>query len=439
MHPLALLTSYSALIMTPLLLAWMQDLPARSPWDDLASGLGMAAFVVLLVEFALSGRIRAISGRIGLDVTMRFHQLIARTALVCLALHPFMYSTPFDAVKPWDATRQLSLQSDIEGLGSGVVAWIVLPGLIVLAVLRDRQPFSYETWRLLHLVGATVAAVAVMHHALAVGRYSASFWLFWFWWILVSVAVGALVFGRLVAPLLKARHPYEVVSVRTIALDTLELVIRPVWGSALEFRAGQFVWLNLAHSAFSLHENPFSISSAPAQRPDVHLIIKEVGDFTRRLRAVVPGTPALLDGPHGNLVLDGRETGGVALIAGGVGIAPLLAIARQMVADDDPRSLVLLYGNRCLEQVVYADELQALAARPNTRVIPFLSEPTAGWSGMVGQLDSSAISEQFDFEGNADWLYLVCGPPAMIEGVEAALIGMKVPADRIVSERFYYE
>jgi NAD(P)H-flavin reductase len=188
-----------------------------------------------------------------------------------------------------------------------------------------------------------------------------------------------------------------------------------------------------------LYENPFSISSAPAARPEIQFVIKEVGDMTRRLGEVTPGTAAYLDGPHGNLILEGRTGKGVALIAGGVGIAPLLSIARQLDVEGDPRPMILLYGNRVADQVVYEDEFTRLALRQATQVIHVLSEPPSGWEGMTGQIGRDTIEKVFAFAGATVWLYLVCGPPAMLDAVEDALIALGVPARQIVSERFYYD
>src|SRR5690606_4265328 len=152
---------------------------------------------------------------------------------------------------------------------------------------------------------------------------------------------------------------------------------------------------NVGHGPFSLNENPFSISSAPAQRPDIGFVIKEAGDFTERIGEIQPGTVAYLDGPEGNLTLRGRTGKGVALIAGGVGTAPLIGIARQLRAETDPRPMILLYGNRIAEQIVYADELDEFARRPNTRVVHVISEPGFGWAGPTGQLDRATIEKTF--------------------------------------------
>jgi predicted ferric reductase len=440
MHVLILLPVYLAITAAPLLLAYLQDKPPRPVWDEIASGLAMAAFAILLVEFVLSGRFRTISGRIGMDVTMRFHQLLARTAFAFALIHPFLYSTPsFSTPLPWDRTGELTLGLDIASVATGVIAWVALPGFVFMSIARDRLPYSYETWRAMHGLGAAVIAIAVSHHTFEAGRYSGDPLLAGFWSLLLLAAFGSLIYTYIIAPLGESGRPYEVKSVRKIALKTWELAVRPKRGDALDFEAGQFAWLNLGHTPFSLHENPFSISSAPAERPDIRFVIKEIGDLTREIGSVKPGTVAYLDGAHGNLTLKGRQGKGIALIAGGVGIAPLIGIARQLRADADPRPVILLYGNRVADQIVYRDELNKAARRGEMKVVHIVSEPKRGWKGLTGLVDGETIEQIFSFDGAPEWLYLVCGPPGMLEVVEDALIALGVPANQIVLERFYYD
>lgn len=440
MHASILLPLYLAIAIAPLVLSWLQWLPPRPFWDEVASGLAMTAFAVLLVEFILSGRFRTISARIGMDVTMRVHQLVARAVLVFALVHPFLYSTPFlSPPLPWDTTGHLTLGLDARSLATGVVAWVALPGFVLLSIFRDQLPYRYETWRAMHAIGAVMIAAMVTHHTLAAGRYSADPILAGFWLALLAGALVSLVWTYVVAPLGEAGRPYEVTSVRKIAQKTWELGVRPRSGNALSFDAGQFAWLNIGHNPFSLDENPFSISSAPAERPNVRFVIKEIGDMTRRIGDVRPGTIVYLDGGHGNLTLKGRQGTGIALIAGGVGIAPLLSIARQLQTENDPRPMILLYGNRVEEQIIDDDELRQLARPGKTRVLHVISEPKSDWKGLTGQIDSATIDRVFSFDAASEWLYLVCGPPPMLDAVEDALLALGVPADRIVMEQFYYD
>ena len=440
MHPLVLLLIYLAIALAPLTLSWLQGLPPRPFLDEMASGMAMTAFAVLLVEFVLTGRFRAVSARIGMDVTMRFHQLVAGVVLVFTLVHPFLYRTPdLNHYLPWDTTRQFTLGLDIDSILTGVAAWIAIPAFILISIYRDQLPYRYETWRAIHATGAVVIAGLVTHHALSSGRYSADPLLAGFWLVLLGAALASLVWTYLIAPLTEAGRAYEVTAVRKLALKTWELVLRPRHGDALPFEAGQFAWLNIGHSPFSIHENPFSFSSAPSERPNIRFVIKEVGDLTRRIGEVQPGTVAYLDGAHGTLTLNGRHGTGIALIAGGVGIAPLLSIARQLQAENDSRPMVLLYGNRVEEQIVYEEELEQLACRAETQVIHVLSEPKPDWNGPTGWIDSTLIETVFSFNEVQEWIYLVCGPPAMLDAVEDALLAIGIPANQIVVEQFYYD
>ena len=59
------------------------------------------AYAILLAEFLLSGRFRSVSRKIGIDVTMRFHQLLARSAVVLALLHPLAYTNPAMGIDPF--------------------------------------------------------------------------------------------------------------------------------------------------------------------------------------------------------------------------------------------------------------------------------------------------------------------------------------------------
>ncbi|TQV80566.1 ferredoxin reductase family protein [Denitrobaculum tricleocarpae] len=436
-----LLLIYLALVLTPLVLTWLSGMPPRPLIDELSTGLALVAFAALLVEFLLSGRFRTISDRVGMDTTMRFHQLLARLIVALLLLHPFLYTTPVpDYPPPWDVTAQSYLKLTVWTMASGVLAWILLIVLVATAIARDGLPYSYESWRLGHGIGSALIAGLSAHHVLEAGRYSAEQPLYTFWLVLLGCALASLLYVYLISPLLQIRHPYEVLSVRRIAERTWELAIARKDRKPLPFEAGQFVWLNIGPTPFSLHENPFSISSAPAAGERVEFVIKEAGDFTRSLAAIQPGARAWIDGPHGSLTTPGPEAPGVGLIAGGVGIAPLVGILRQMRATGDLRPVALLYGNRVEDQIVYRDELEKLAAEDMVTVHHVLSEPSAEWRGGVGLVDAESIAATFDgFSDARDWTYLLCGPPAMIDSAEAALRARGVQSNSIRSERFVYD
>lgn len=438
-HPAVLIVAYLLIALVPLGIAYTQGVPARPVLDEVSSALAIVAYAILLVEFVLSGRFRMISGRMGIDVTMRFHQLMARPILLFLLIHPFIYSIPYGHSLPWDETGQLTLGLGPASLATGLIAWILLVALIVTGIARDKLPYRYETWRILHGAGAAIIAIAGAHHAIAAGRYSGQAALELFWLVLVGIALSTLVFVYVVRPLLQLRRPYRVVSVEKSATKTWTVQIEPRRANAIEFEAGQFVWLKLGRSPFAITEHPFSISSCPAARPRLSFDIKEAGDFTNTIGSLQPGTVAYVDGPHGNLTLSGRNADGLTLIAGGVGMAPIMSILRQLRADGDTRPIRLVYGNRIAEQILYRSELEEMKQDLKLEVHLVLSEPSPSWEGLTGVLDNEVLAALLGDKAGAGELYVVCGPTPMIESIEETLRGRGVRMHQIISEKFSYD
>lgn len=432
MKPLFLLLLYSVVVTLPLGLSWVFGGPPRGFWAELGSGLGMLAFAMILAEFVLSGRFRRVSSGIGMDVTMRFHQVMARAALLFALVHPFLYGgTPAGGARPWDPSRVLTVSTDFTAMAGGVLAFVLLPALVALAAYRTQLDYKYETWRLMHGIGAVLIAGALLHHALSAGRYSAEPELVWMWAGMTGLAVGSLLWVYVIEPA-RAR-PWQVKEVRRLTPRQWGVTVAPKGHGGLSYKAGQFAWLSIGHSAYSLHENPFSISSAPDGGSDVSFVIKELGDFTRALDQIKAGTRAYLDAPYGSLIVEGRDEPGIALIAGGVGIAPMLSILRHLRLTDDPRAVRILYGNRAEEQIVFREELGV------EDTIFVLSEPPEGWTGETGMIDSASLDRAFTPEEVRSWLFVLCGPPAMMDAVEDHLIARGAPSDRILSERFDYD
>lgn len=433
--PLLLIAAYLAVVTLPVIVSWAMGGPPRPVHQELASGLGMLAFSIILVEFVLSGRFKRISNGIGMDVTMRFHQVMARSALVFALVHPFLYGggTPAGGPRPWDPTRQLTVTTDIVALSSGIAAFVLLPSLVLFSVYRTHLDYKYETWRLMHGLGAVLIAGLLLHHTIDAGRYGSQPAMMWVWLVLTGLAVCSLIYVYAIVPFLEKSRAWQVARVLQLTPKQWEVTLSPTRGAGLQFNAGQFAWLNIGHGPYSLHENPFSISSAPADGPSVSFMIKELGDFTRTIGQIAPGTVAYVDGAYGSLSVEGRTEPGVALIAGGIGIAPLLSILRQMRLTDDPRAVRIVYGNKTADQIACRQELDA----EDTHYV--LSEPPDGWTGATGLVGPELLDAVFTEEELRTWVFVICGPARMMEVVEDHLIDRGTPSHRILTERFDYD
>ena len=434
MKPLLLIIAYLFAVTLPLILSWLTGAPPRPFHQELASGLGILAFSMVLMEFVLSGRFKGISKGVGMDVTMRFHQVMVRTALGFALLHPLLYQgTPSGGQRPWDPTRQLTITTDFSALSTGIAAYLLLPSLVLLAIGRTQLDYKYETWRLMHGIGALLIALLLLHHTVYAGRYGSQPVMTWMWLTMTGVAVGSLLHVYLLAPVLDKAHAWRVTSVTRLTPKQWEVTVKPDGHRGLDYNAGQFIWLNVGHSSFSMKENPFSICSAPGGGPEISFMLKELGDFTRTIGQIESGAVAYLDGPYGNLSVDDRTEPGVALIAGGVGLAPLLGILREMRLANDPRKVRLIYGNRVDDQIAYRDELGT------QDVVYVLSEPPENWHGETGFIDAALIDRVFSLKEFSEWVFVLCGPAIMMDTVEDHLIERGTPSHCILSERFDYD
>jgi hypothetical protein len=246
LSPAALIVLYIVVIgLAPLLLAQIQGLPTRNFWREFSSGLVMVGFAMMLVEFVLSGRFRPVSGKAGIDLTMRFHQLAALSILVFVLVHPFLYAVPRLSPNPGDALTSLQRMFSSPGLRSGVIAWWLLILFVAAAIWRDRLPVRYEIWRASHGIGAALIAALSAHHTLRVGTYSGDPLLAGFWIVLTGVALASLVYVYAVKPLMQRGAPYRVVANDKVADRMWRVVVEPKRGDGIRFflrsvRLGEF-------------------------------------------------------------------------------------------------------------------------------------------------------------------------------------------------------
>jgi predicted ferric reductase len=440
-----LIAAYAVLVALPVALGWALVGPAR-PWmDEASSTLALAGFAALLLEFLLSGRFRAISGGIGIDRTMRWHQAFARILTVALLVHPALYSYnayQFDGpglwqvLPPGDPARAAVLGLDAGAMLTGWLAWMLLLALTGMAIFRQALPYGYEAWRLMHGLTAAAVALAGLHHALEAGRYSEQPALAAFWAALVGLALFTLLTVYLLRPLRLSRRPWRIAAVAPAAERTWQVVLEPEGHAGLAYRAGQFAWVRLDRGPFSMREHPFSIASAPAGGRALSFLIKEAGDFTNTIGTLPVGARAFVDGPHGHLTIEGRREPGFCLIGGGVGVAPLLSVLRGARREGDLRPALLLYGNRHQGQILARDEL---AAMPGLETVHVLQDPPPGWQGGTGMVSAALVRDRCAGAAAAGWLFLLCGPPAMMREVRQGLRALGVPARRILEERFTYD
>ena len=438
---------YLSLVLVPLGISMMLNLPNR-PWlDELSSSLAMIGFNIILIEFWLSGRVKSLSRVLGIDWVLQVHQLFARTALVFLLLHPFMYTLPSQPVWMMASSHQNFLGLTLTSGLTGMLSLFALIFLVGLAIMRKSSEISYEAWRLSHVILALVIATVGFLHTIDAGRYAQEVWMRAYWQLMLGLALLSLVWTYMIKPLIQNKNAHEVISIKQVSLGIWELVIKHSMNKQMSYQAGQFAWLKIGSSS-PIPENPFSIASCSQQKSsEISFLIKDVGDFTHQISQLQIGQKVFIDGPYGNFGTEASlvEHDELVMIAGGIGIAPMISVLRQIERDQDPKVLakkiLLIYGNRVVEQAVNLKEMMNLESFKHLEVVQLVSEPSSHWQGQTGVLDSATLEKilsahQINLKSAQ---FMICGPAEMIDSVEISLDQFGAPLANIASEKFQYD
>jgi ferredoxin-NADP reductase len=211
---------------------------------------------------------------------------------------------------------------------------------------------------------------------------------------------------------------------------------------ALAYRAGQHLTL-LVDANGTTHRRCYSFSSSPLAGGRPAVTVKRMADGTvsRHLHDQVRAGDTLTAlEPTGEFTVatDPSAARHLVLVAGGVGITPLISIAETVLRAEPASRVTLLCGNRNEPEIVFRRRLEALAATfsPRLAVHHALDDAPAGWTGLRGALDGARVLEALG--GCAADGYYVCGPEPMMQSVCAALAAAGVPRERVHTERFAY-
>ena len=98
----------------------------------------------------------------------------------------------------------------------------------------------------------------------------------------------------------------------------------------------------------------------------------------------------------------------MCLIAGGVGITPMMSMIRTLADRGDTRPVILLYGSKDWESITFREELEALKARLNLTVVHVLADPPPGWTGERGFITAEVFKRHLP-PPYADHEYFICG------------------------------
>ncbi len=215
-----------------------------------------------------------------------------------------------------------------------------------------------------------------------------------------------------------------------IARGTVALHLKKPEG--FTFAAGQAVYLTLPgqkEADSKGNVRTFSIASAP-QEPELVIATRMTDTAFKRCLAGLPaGSPVGVEGPYGDLTLDG-DTRPAVFLAGGIGITPF----RSMILDAAARDLTLFYSNRSAGDAAFLSELEQLAQENRRFRLVATMTDAADWQGERGYIARDMIERHVGDVSRP--VFYLAGPPVMVAAMETMLKQAGVKPESIRAEMF---
>ena len=410
---------------------------------------GLVGTALLLVQLLLTARLPWVDRTYGHDRALVAHRRISRVALPLLLAHGgaivlgYAARDRLNAVSGGLVESVRLLRGGAPDMLTAFAAMAILIAVAVTSVQAARRRTSHETWHLVHLTGYAGVALSLPHQ-LSAGSDIAGHPLARLYWIgLYVVTAGAAILFRVLVPVARSLwHRPRVEAVVNEGPGVVSVIVTGRDLHRLPIRAGQFLHWRFLTPGLWAAAHPWSISAAPDGHR-LRLTVRDLGDHSRLLARVRPGTRVLIEGPYGAFTTARRTRRRVLLLAAGIGITPIRALAEELAADPRtaPGDVTVLYRVPTPDAVVFGDELAWLATHSPVR-IEMLYGPSVNGSWLP-QPDRAGRLPRPDAEVlvqlvpglRAHDVYL-CGPPAWMALVRKSLSAAGVPKSQIHDERF---
>ncbi len=375
--------------------------------------LGITVAVLVFFQVLLASRVKFLDRIFSLNRIYGIHRMNGIVIAALSLCHPILVIAsdnftffPFEQ-RYWP-----------QFLGVGVLTFFLT--IVTTANWRSFFGFAFHRWLRFHRL-ATLSVIPLMFiHILYVsGTFKAG----------LPHALAFAVFGMICLLILKIWHRrffpgkrrFLVSDVEPAGKDAYSVNISINDRRNLNYMPGQFVFITPLSAELPKEEHPFTIASTPSCPSLLQFVIRAAGDWTGNINRLKPGESVVIDGPYGlfsHMVLSENEP--VVMIAGGIGITPMLSMIRYMADVDDQREILLIWSNKTAEHIVFPREFKKLEHRlRHFRIIHVITRGR-GDDCESGRLDRVRLEKMLNGWSRKSSVF-ICGPLGMMTEMSRAL------------------
>ena len=391
---------------------------------------------LLLLHLALVARIPWVERTLGLDKLTSSHKKLGKPLLAILVIHSAL------AVASYADISSISWLSALGSLSFGyfevllaVISILLMVAVVFSSIRAARKRLSYESWYLIHLLSYAAILLAIPHQ-LNLGTDFLGQPLMQSWYTLLYIFVfGNIIWFRVMQPVVMSlASGLRIIHATPGRNNTTSLVIGGKNVERFNAQAGQFFLVRVLNKQQWWRPHPFSVSNSP--RSEIRFTIGNRGDDTSLMQKLAIGTRVVLEGPFGVFTEQKRTKQHVTLIAAGIGVAPIRALAESLAAE--PGDITIIYRTTDIADSALLDEVEQLSLERG-HVLHVLTGERGAEGGFMPQ----------EASGNPEHVRLlqlsphildsdiyVCGPSNWSNAVKSALFRLRIPKHQIHIEEF---
>ena len=383
-----------------------------------------------LLGILLVSRIPWVERGVGHDRLITWHRKLGPWSLYLIGFHVLLITVGYAG-----QFQEKILGEFINILTTFNWMWAALAGFIfmitagVTSYKKARAKLSYEAWWTIHVSTYLAIALSFMHQILNGPMFishplNKAFWIF-----LYSAMVFCIVYWRIALPTYRSfRHGLKVEKIVIEGPNMVSVIMRGRDLDKLGAQGGQFFGWRFIAKGHALASHPYSLSAAPTAHY-LRITVKDLGDHSRSLADLKPGTRVFMEGPYGAFTAGRASRKHVVLIGGGVGITPIRALLEEFRAGVQ---LDVIFRASKAEDLVLREEMDYLAAK---------SEGSIRIHYLVGSrknhpMDAKSLETLVPRFADSD-IY-ICGPAPLVEAVRTAAKELGVPKNRFHDEAFAF-
>ena len=383
-----------------------------------------------VVGMFLIARIPWVESGVGHDRLVTWHRKLGPWSLYAIGAHVFLIVLGFagqDSVPLYKEMWQFLTTYDW--------MWFALAGFVLMVMAgvtsykKARAKMSYETWWMVHILTYSAVAASFMHQVINGQMFIGHPLNRAYWTGLYIAMAGSILYWRFWVPFYRSmKVNLKVEKVVVEGPGVVSVIMKGYHLDSLNAQGGQFFGWRFLTKGHFLMSHPYSLSAAPTEK-HLRITVKDLGDHSRSLAFLKPGTRVFVEGPYGAFTAGRSTQPHVVLVGGGVGITPIRALMDE------------LSGGVQMDVIFRASREEDLVLKKEMDYIAFNSGGSIRVHYLVGPRKDhpmDARSLRMLVPQFADSDVYICGPEPLVTQVRKAAEDLGVPKNRFHDEAFAF-